>query len=91
MPLLLIVPPAPPATTVHVAAGDSVVTLPFASRAVAVNCWLAFVATDAGLGVTVMVAAVPGVTVTVANLSTLPFAARTVFVNVPATVPAVRA
>ena len=77
----------PPATTDQV--GVIATTLPLASRPTAVNCWLVLMASDAGFGVTVMVASGPGVTMTVAE-PVLPLAvAVTVLLNVPGVVPAV--
>jgi len=89
------VPPALPGLTDQVGAGRIGMTLPLASRPTAVNCWLASVPTATGLGVTVMVAKTPELTVTVAKPETLPLAqsavlhALTVLAKVPATMPAV--
>src|SRR5688572_4175642 len=67
--------------------------LPLASLPTAVNCWFVLISTDAGFGVTMMVTTVGagGVTMTVAVPEMAPLVARTVFVNVPAVVPAVNA
>jgi hypothetical protein len=55
----------------------------------AVNCWFVLIGSVAGFGVTVIVAAGPGVTMTVA-VTVIPLhVTATVLVNVPAVVPAV--
>ena len=84
-------PPAvmlpPPATTDQV--GARAITLPLASRAVAVNSCGPEIASTWGLGVIVIEASEPAVTITVAVPASEPTEAVTVFVNVPATAPAV--
>lgn len=77
----------PPATTDQV--GEIATTLPAASVPTAVNCCVAPAASDAGLGVTVMLASGPAVTMTVAVLVRPPVVALTVPVNVSGVVPAV--
>lgn len=66
----------PPFTTAHV--GDTAMMLPFASRPVAANCCVELVSTEAGFGVTVIVASGPLVTLTVAKPARLSTLARTV-------------
>ena len=66
----------PPFTTDQT--GVIVRTLPPASLPTAVNCCVPFVGTEAGFGVTVMVASGPLVTVTVAVPAMAPTLARTV-------------
>jgi hypothetical protein len=69
--------------------GVAAITLPFASLTTAVNCWFVLIGSVAGFGVTVIVAAGPGVTMTVA-VAVIPLqVTATVLVNVPAVVPAV--
>ena len=88
----LIVPP--PLVTVQI--GMMLTTLPAASRPTAVNCCCVLAAIDTGVGVTVMVATTGAggvatvVTMTVAKAERDPLVARIVFVNVPATEPAVK-
>src|SRR6476469_7163512 len=77
----------PPFTTDHTT--EVGMTLPFASRPVTANCCVLKENRLAGFGVTVSVAST-GVTLTVASPAIVPLAARTVLVNVPAIVPAVK-
>ena len=77
----------PPATTDQV--GAMATTLPLASFPTAVNNCVPPTESDAGLGVTVMVASGPVVTVTVAVPDTAPLVAWTVLMKVPGTAPAV--
>src|SRR6476619_7058935 len=77
----------PPFTTDHT--GVIATTLPPASLPTAVNCCGVLIASVTGFGVTVIVASGPGVTMAVAVPKMLPLVARTVFVKVPAVVPAV--
>src|SRR4051812_13887318 len=69
--------------------GEIAMTFPLPSRAVAANCWVLLVRTEAGLGVTVMLATT-GVTVTVAEPEMVPLVARTVLAYVPDVLPAVK-
>src|SRR3954471_275241 len=68
----------PPLTTDH--CGEIGTTLPEPSRATAANCCVPPVSSVAGLGVTVIVASAPEVTVTVALAEMLPLVAFTVLV-----------
>jgi hypothetical protein len=77
----------PPFTTDHT--GEIAMTLPFPSRPVAANCCDEFVRSEAGFGVTVMLASA-AVTVTVAVPEIEPLVALTVLANVPVEDPAVK-
>ena len=70
--------------------GVMATTLPAASRPTAVNCCCAPMASVTGLGVTVMVASGPGVTLTVAVPKIAPEVARTLLAKAPTVVPAVK-
>src|SRR5262245_26120751 len=85
-PPLVMLPP--PAATLH--DGVTGTTLPALSRPVTVICWLWLMARLTGLGDSVIDATPPTVTVTVAYAVTEPLVARTVFVNVPRLMPAVK-
>src|SRR5579862_595360 len=77
----------PPVMIAHV--GVIATVLPPASLPTAVNCCVPLIATDAGFGVTVIVASAPEVTTTVAVPEMVPLVAVTVLVYVPGVVPAV--
>ena len=64
-------------------------TLLLTSLPTAVNCWVALMANEVGLGVTAIVVRAPAVTVTVAVPEMVPLVARTVLAKVPLAAPAV--
>src|SRR5687767_15927476 len=79
--------PPPPLMTAQ--EGVMATTLLPASRPTAVNCWVAPVLSEAGLGVTTIVASGPAVTLTVARPEIEPLVATTVLANAPIVLPAV--
>jgi hypothetical protein len=85
-PLLALMVPPPFVTD---QTGVIVTTLLLASRPTAVYCWVPLIGIVPGLGVTVIVASGPAVTMIVAEADTPLHVTTTVLVNVPAVVPAV--